>query len=343
LNSKQIAGLVYPIAPFLATTPGTLSPRAQNRNRKDEYASQWGLSVVQELPGHIVGTAGYSGNKGTDLQTITYANVADPVTGKIPFPQYGQVQYRTNDSNSTFHALQLSARRALRSGLLVNANYMWSHAINDGSLGGGETDAISPENVFCRACERASSTSDIRHFFALNSVYEIPWRARRLHSVLGGWSLSGIATARSGLPVNITISRAASAVPGGYYMTQRPDVVPGVSLTPPGGSTPAQWFNPAAFTIPAPGTWGDAGRDLGRGPLLYQIDLSLSRRIDLTERLHLEVRAESFNVLNRTQLGSPNGDVTVPTQFGIITSTINTTPIGSGTPRQIQFIMRLFF
>jgi hypothetical protein len=343
LNSKQIPGLVYPIAPFLAVTPGTLSPRAQNRNRKDEYASQWGLSIQQELPGRIVGTASYSGNKGTDLQTITYANVADPVTGKIPFPQYGQVQYRTNDSNSTFHALQISARRTMRSGLLIGASYMWSHAINDGSLGGGETDAMSPENVFCRACERASSASDIRHFFTLNSVYEIPYRARVLRPVLSGWSLSGIATARGGRPVNITISRSASAVPGGYNLMQRPDVAPGVSLTPPGGSTAAQWFNPAAFLVPAPGTWGNAGRDLGRGPALYQIDMSLARRIAVSEHTRLEIRAEAFNVLNRSQLGDPTGDVTVPAQFGVIQSTINTTPVGSGTPRQIQFMMRLSF
>ena len=343
LGSKQIPGLAYPIAPFLGTAQGTLSPRAQNRNRKDEYASQWGISIQQELPGRVIGTVGYSGNKGTDLQTITYANVADPVTGRIPYPQYGQVQYRTNDSNSTFHALQLSARRTLHGGLLAGANYMWSHAINDGSLGGGETDAISPENVFCRACERASSASDIRQFFALNSVYQIPYRAQVLRHVLGGWSLSGIATARTGRPINITISRAASVVPGGYNLTQRPDLLPGVSLTPPGGSTPAQWFNLAAFAIPAPGTWGNAGRNLGRGPSLYQIDMSLARRIALGERAGLEIRAETFNLLNRAQLGDPTGDITVPRQFGIIQSTINTTPIGSGTPRQVQFMMRLFF
>jgi len=64
---------------------------------------------------------------------------------------------------------------------------------------------------------------------------------------------------------------------------------------------------------------------------LYQIDLSLARRIALTERMRLEVRGDVFNVLNRKQLGDPSGDVTVPAQFGIITSTINTTPIGSGT------------
>ena len=341
LNSKQIAGLVYPIAPFLSTVPGILSPRAQNRNRHDEYASQWGLSVQQELPSAFVATIGYFGNKGTNLQTITYANVADPITGKMPYPQYGQVQYRTNDSKSTFHAMQLSLQRHLTSGLLLSTNYMWSHAINDGSLGGGETDATTPENVFCRACERASSASDVRQFFTANAVYQIPYRARFLKPLLRDWSLSGVASARSGLPVNVTISRAASAVPGGYNMTQRPDVVPGVSLTPTGGSTAAQWLNPAAFAIPAPGTWGNAGRDLARGPDLYQVDLGLARRIPLAERMFLELRAEAFNTLNRTQLGTPNGDITVPAQFGIIQSTVNTTPIGSGTPRQIQFLLRL--
>ncbi len=351
LNSRQINGFTYPIDPFLATAPGILSPRAQNRNRKDEYASQWGLSLQQALPQHFTGTVSYTGNKGTDLQTITEANVPNPVTGLAPYPQFGQVEYRTNDSNSTFHALQLSAHRALSSGWLIGVNYMWSHAINDGSLGGGETDATTPENVFCRACERASSSSDIRHFFTANSVYELPFGAGKaflakpgaLRSILGGWALSGIETARSGRPVNITISRAASVVPGGYNMTQRPDLVPGVSLIPPGGSTPALWINPAAFRVPAPGTWGNAGRNLALGPSLYQLDLGLSKRVALRERSAIEFRAEAFNIFNRAQYGDPIGDFTVLSQFGVIQSTINTTPIGTGTPRQIQFMMRFGF
>ena len=140
LNSKQIPGLLSD-RPVPRNDPGNAFAASAEPQSKDEYASQWGISIQQELPATDRGTAGYSGNKGTDLQTITYANVADPVTGRIPYPQYGQVQYRTNDSNSTFHALQLSARRTLHSGWLLSANYMWSHAINDGSLGGGETDA----------------------------------------------------------------------------------------------------------------------------------------------------------------------------------------------------------
>jgi len=220
---------------------------------------------------------------------------------------------------------------------------MWSHAINDGSLGGGETDAITPQNVFCRACERASSAYDIRHFFTLNSVYAIPYPAKALRQAFGGWSLSGSLTARSGRPVNITISRAASAVPGGYNLTQRPNVVPGVSIIPAGGQTPGHWFNPAAFTIPAPGTWGNSGRNLGRGPMLQQVDLSLAKQVSMGEKARLEVRAEAFNVLNRSQYGDPSGDVSVISQFGVIQSTINTTPVGTGTPRQIQLAIRLFF
>src|SRR5262249_40285240 len=254
-----------------------------------------------------------------------------------------------NDSNSTFHALQLSVQRALRSGWLFAGSYMWSHAINDGSLGGGEADAITPQNVFCRSCERASSAQDIRHFFSANSVYELPFGMGKrrlaepgvLRAILGGWSLSGIATARSGRPINITIRRSAADVPGGYTASQRPDVVPGVSLIPPGGRTVAQWINPAAFRAPASGKVGNAGRNLGRGPNLAQLDIGITRHFSLAERASIEFRSEIFNVFNRAQYGDPSGDITVQSQFGIIQSTVNTTPIGTGTPRQIQFMVRI--
>ena len=84
LSSGQISSLAYPIDNFLATATGTLSPRAQNRNRKDETSPEWGLSIQQELPAHFTGTVSYNGNKGTHLQTITYQNVIDSVTGKRP-------------------------------------------------------------------------------------------------------------------------------------------------------------------------------------------------------------------------------------------------------------------
>ncbi len=348
LTSSQTPTLSYPIAGFLAVTPGTLAPLAQNRNRKDEYSAQWSFSVQQELPSHTVGSVSYTGNKGTNLQTITYENFLDPVTGQRPYPLYGQVQYRTNDSNSTFHALILTAQRPLRAGWVLGANYMWSHAINDGSLGGGEADIISPQNPFCRACDRASSAQDIRNTFSANSVYTLPVGAgHRLLSqpgiartVLGGWELSGVGTAHSGLPVNVTYARSAASSPYGYNMNQRPNLVPGVSLIPAGGSTPGLWINPAAFSIPAALTFGNAGRSIARGPDLYQLDLSLAKTFSITERLHLQFRSEAFNIFNRAQYGQPSGTL-LTSQFGAITSTVNTTPVGTGTPRQLQFAVRL--
>ena len=105
----------------------------------------------------------------------------------------------------------------------------------------------------------------------------------------------------------------------------------------------AQWINPAAFSAPAAGTFGNAGRDIARGPNLYQLDLGLEKQFPVTERLAIQFRTEVFNIFNRAQYGDPLSDVTVPAQFGSIQSTINKTPVGTGTPRQIQFMLRLSF
>src|SRR5262249_29224852 len=161
--------------------------------------------------------------------------------------------------------------------------------------------------------------------------------------LFGEWSVSGIATARTGRPVNVTIKRSASDVPGGYTISQRPDIVPGVSLIPPGGQTITRWINPAAFRAPAPGTLGHAGRNLARGPALTQLDVGLSKRFPIGERAAIAFRSEVFNLFNQAQYSDPSGDVTVPAQFGIIQSTVNTTPIGTGTPRELQFMLRVSF
>ena len=118
----------------------------------------------------------------------------------------------------------------------------------------------------------------------------------------------------------------------------------GVPLIPPGGATPSGWINPAAFAVPAAGTFGDAPRDVARAPGLWQADLGVSKRIALRERYQLQFRAEAFNIFNRAQFGAPNADISAgPGEFGVITQPVNTTPIGTGTPRQIQLALRLEF
>jgi hypothetical protein len=119
-------------------------------------------------------------------------------------------------------------------------------------------------------------------------------------------------------------------------------LVPGVSLTPPGGSTPGEWVNPAAFSAPAAGTFGNLGRNAFRAPGISDVDLALVKDIVFVERVRLRLRADFFNVLNRAQYGAPNA-VLPAANFGVITSTISSYATGRGTPREFQLSARISF
>jgi hypothetical protein len=224
-------GLSYPLDPYLAYAQngglGVISPRALDRNRKDMYVAAWTLSLQETLPYKLLGTLSYVGNKGTNVLTTTYTNLADPVTGKVPDPQFGAVTWRGDVGNSTFHALQFNVRRAFSNGFLVTSNYMWSHSINDGSIGGGDSDV--PQNSFCRSCDKGNSDFDIRHLFNISTVYQLPFGAGKRflsspgpwRSVLSNFEVSAIGTTQSGLPANITIDRINSTVPGNLRLAVR--------------------------------------------------------------------------------------------------------------------------
>jgi hypothetical protein len=274
----------------------------------------------------------------------------NPITGAVPHPAFGPVSWRGDVGNSTFEGLQLNARRAFQNALLLSANYLWSHSINDGSIGGGESD--TPQNSFCRSCDKASSDNDVRHSFNLSAVYLLPFGTGRTYlngpgiarTLLGGWLLSAIGTAQTGLPVNITIDRSNSSVPGEFAISgqERPNYVPGISLTPPGGSTPQHWMNIAAFSTPAAGTFGNLGRNAFRAPGITQLDLALSKEISFNERISLRFRADAFNVFNHAQYGAPNSDVS-QVNFGTITTTISNYATGRGTPREFQLSAKVSF
>jgi hypothetical protein len=225
---------------------------------------------------------------------------------------------------------------------------MWSHSINDGNQGGGE--GAQPQNVNCRRCDRGDSPTDIRHTITSNWVLELPFGPGRRYwnrrgpagKLLEGWELSGIWTARTGRPVNISVSRSSRDVPDGNTSNQRPNVVPGVSIYPAGERTINNWLNLAAFVVPAPGTWGNAGRHIARGPGLVQIDMALHKRTRLAERKELIFRAEAFNIVNRAQFGDPSANISTPATFGQIRSPLNRT-IGTGTSRQFQLALRFVF
>lgn len=358
LSSVSFPGLQYPADRFYAAAANqAVTPRDLNRDRKDPTVIQWGLQIQTALPGGFILDTGYIGYHGYHQFTRWYFNGCLPgtvTTGCVrPLPAFGPIDSKQTDSNNHFHGWQTSLTRHTRAGLSFGANYMWSHAINDDSTGGGETDY--PQINLCRACDTASSDADIRHTFSVNSVYELPLgkgkqflnQSKVADAIVGGWQLSGTGTARTGTPVNVTLTRNATAVPDGLSLEngasfQRPNCVGGVSLVPSGQNI-NNWINKAAFATPADLTYGNCGRNLIRGPGFWQADSALSRNFRLTERFVLIFRLEGFNVFNRAQYGNPSGNFSSGS-FGKITSTINgSSPTGSGTPRQFQIAMRLRF
>jgi hypothetical protein len=200
----------------------------------------------------------------------------------------------------------------------------------------------------CRACDRSSSNIDVRHVLTMNGVYELPFA--RHNRILGGWELAGIASARTGLPVNVTVSRSASALPDGNTSSQRPNLVPGVPIYAANQSI-NNWFNPAAFSAPANGTWGNLGRYIANGPGAFEIDSSLQKRFRVSERLALNFRAAAYNLMNHPEyktpgasVGSVSGATIKPSaSFGRITGVLNTGATGTGAPRRIEFMFRAEF
>jgi hypothetical protein len=171
-------------------------------------------------------------------------------------------------------------------------------------------------------------------------VYALPFKKH----FWGNWELSAIGTAQTGVPVNITVDRSNSAVPGLFTISgeERPNYRPGVPLTPSGGSTPNNWINLAAFAVPANQTFGNLGRNAFRAPGISQLDLGLSKFISVTEKVNFRLRADLFNVFNRAQFGAPNADISA-SNFGTITSTISSYATGRGTPRELQLSAKFVF
>jgi hypothetical protein len=373
-----------------AFASGTYSPSAEQRDRKDTYVEQWSFTVQREMPADLVGTVSYLGSHGVHLleegetNLLAYNSSTGTYGPQTQFPECAPnasepagsctigIQWRGSVGMSTYNGLSVSMRRPYSHGLLVAANYTWSHEIDNGSNGSGDGDEVQPEDQACQSCEIASGAWDARHVVNGNAVYQLPFGLGKsmlnqrgiASAIAGNWQVTSTALARTGFPVNVLTS--LNGPDGNQAGTQRP-LLTGQPLTPAGGKTVAQWFNPAAFEIPAlnsdgnASVFGTAPRDLVRGPGTWQVDLGAGKQISLPERGQLEFRAEFYNVFNHPQLGQPgatcsgNGSTSGPTacggSFGRIANTINLntsivnpiTPVGSGTPREMQFALRLEF
>ena len=263
-------------------------PRAlQREGRRDLYSESWGLTVEHELPSNFTASAQYLGSRGVRLFSRGGVNLCtSPVTvngagtdcvrpldpfylpdptvpGSSTSDPFGSVDSKRDIGASTYNALGLSLERRFSQGLSFQSRYTWSHSINDGSVGGGESNG--PENVNCLHCDKGPSIFDVRHNVTVDAVYELPFGPGKtflnspgaLGKIVGGWQMSSIGLWHTGHPltvfmdlgggvnsgINVPASNPDSAFNGKAFTyllpdgndqtTQRPDIIPGVPLTLP--------------------------------------------------------------------------------------------------------------
>jgi hypothetical protein len=344
----------------LGTT--TVSFASLELDAPSQYIQQWSGSVEKSLGAETTLELGYLGSHGVHLQRSHLINNAPPGPGAIgprrpfrtlsflpgmvlpenvaitntTFPVSG-INLLENSAQSWYEAGYVNVRRRFARGWTFLANYTFSKNLSDApDFRSPMFESAAPQNNSNLITEKGLAC-DVRHRFALSAVYALPsWGKSGFGSwVTKDWRLSAIYQAQSGFP--FTISVFGDTANAGTLLGENPIRAnyTGLPVFGPGTRTADTWFNPAAFATPAAFTFGNVGRNTVYGPGRQTLDLALQREFSVSEQVKFQLRAEAFNALNHSNLGTPNRFVNTP-QFGTITE--------AATPgREIQFGVRLSF
>jgi outer membrane receptor protein involved in Fe transport len=324
-----------------------------DRNLRTPYMQTWSLNVQQQL-GSVIGLeAGYVGTKGTRLVRLRDANQPDVNTGVRPNPNFRFMDEFASISNSTYHAFQFTTRIREGHGLSGFIGYVFSKSLDDASDGidFNFATAALPQDSNNLKAEKGPSTFDNRHRFTTALNYQVPTCGALPRRLAAGWQLNTIFTAQSGRPIPIVNSLDSSS-PGdpnfgdtASNFHQRPNVMPGVPPVFPHWNPGTGYLNPDAFSMPALG-FGNLGRNAIYGPGFWNMDFSVTKNTNLTERLLLQLRFEFFNIFNHPQFSLP-GNSFGSASFGQVTATPDAAQgnpgLGGGGPRVMQFAARFQF
>ena len=280
-----------------------------NLNQLSASQLALGSALLQRVPNPYFGIIPRSSSLGDP--TISLAQLLKP------YPKYTTVSlYRDNVGTTIYHALEARLEQRLSRGLSYLVSYTRSKLVDDASSVFDASILTGPianypvADSFNRKLERDDSTGDIPHVLVSSVVWDLPLGAGREHhpagilgAIVNDWTIAGIVTLQSGVPIAVTQATNFNAFAG--FGIQRPNLNGDPSL-PPDQRTVSQWFNTSAFTVAPQFTIGTSSRNPVRGPSYRNVDLALIRRLSIASGRALEVRAEAFNLTNTPPLGAPN-------------------------------------
>ncbi len=336
--------------------------RLWDPNVRPDMVQQWNLSVEHQFSNNMLLSIGYVGQHGTRLMTpMPYLQerlpgIADcPSTSIAPCTsifmagnptlqsEISQISGTASNSNQAYDALQASLTKHLSHGMEFQLSYTYQKTMtNDtgyyGEGGQASTSNYYWEDLYNEAAEWGPSYFSDRNVLSFSYVYQLPFGAGKkfgssmsgaTNKLLGDWQLSGIVTAHSGFPMDITATDASGTGSRGY----RANCIG--AMTYPGGVGPdTTWFGTSAFSQPSAGTFGTCANGTTIGPGLRDWDFGIEKQFPITESKRLEFRTEFINFTNSPIFNSPNTSVD-STQFGWVTS--------SQGQRNIQFALKFYF
>jgi hypothetical protein len=305
------------------------------------YSQSWNLTLEQQVGKDLSLSVAYVANRGTDILGAMELNPAiygpGATTGNTntrrTYAGMSAMEIATPYQRSDYNSIQITATKRASHGLTVLSTYVYGTVKDNGSQtveGGGSypRSSVNPDIDYSYA------DFDVRHKANFSVVYDLPSKESATgfaRALLNDWQVNGIVVLRSGLPFTVKsgTDRSLTAI-GQDNADQIAD-----PARPSGADSVQQWFNTAAFTAAAAGTFGTAERNSLRGPGAAAIDMAIFKNFPINARMKVQFRAEAFNVFNRVNYNNPNSTITAGANFGRI--------LGAGDPRVIQFGFKFIF
>jgi hypothetical protein len=354
---------------FAELVPGTTpsgNVRAYDPNLRPQFSQQWNSFVEYRLTSAMSAQIGYVGHHADHLVTPVEGNQALPGVGdpsmwapkdrRRPLfaaqPLITTIATTAARSASRYNSMQASLRHRTANGVEFLASYTLGKVTTNnrgfyGVFGGsglqgvtGATEGAYWQNTYDPEADWGPAFHDVRHNFIFSSTYDLPFGRGRafgagssnvVNAFLGGWRAGGIFQTRTGLPITVIDGRARSLQ--GERGSERPNCV---GDPKPSNQSINQWLDINAFAAVPLGTFGNCPVGVARAPGYLNLDLMLSKRVEIQGTRAAEFRVEAFNALNHTSFGPPGRDISVPNTFGVITNTIS-------APRVIELVFKLYF